>query len=204
METFLDFLDGRHSVRHFNPRDTLPRSLAQSILEHASQAPPGNNFQPWRVVVVRNKEKQAHLAQLAAGQVQVKDASAVFLVFGDKLAYDLDWWQEFHLQRGAISRAEVAGKLSRIEAYFKLHPEDKDLEGLRLDVGLFAMNLMHVVRSFGYDSVPMRGADFTAIKAYLQLPENWEPILMLPVGKALTPGYPHARRPVKDFTRFID
>lgn len=36
METFLDFLDGRHSVRHFNPRDTLPRSLAQSILEHAS------------------------------------------------------------------------------------------------------------------------------------------------------------------------
>ncbi len=204
MNKFLDFLNGRHSVRHFDSQVTIPKEVIRLILTYASYAPSNNNFQPWRVVLVRNKEKQAHLAHLAAGQDQVKDASAVFLIFGDKSAYDLNWWQNFHLQRGAISKSNVTTKLSRIKAYFKLHPEDKDLEGLRLDVGLFAMNLMHVVRGFGYDSVPMRGADFTAIKDYLKVPETWEAILMLPVGKALKTGHPHIRRPVEEFTRFID
>ena len=55
------------------------------------------------------------------------------------------------------------------------------------------MNLMHVVRAFGYDSVPMRGVDFDNIKNYLDVPANYEAMLLLPVGKALKPGYPHVR-----------
>ncbi|MGT2907548.1 nitroreductase family protein [Streptococcus dentiloxodontae] len=82
--------------------------------------------------------------------------------------------------------------------------EEKGIEGLRLDVGLFAMNLMQVVRTFGYDSVPMRGVDFEVIKTYLKVPNDWEPILMLPVGKALQAGYPHVRNTVEEFAEIIE
>ncbi len=98
----------------------------------------------------------------------------------------------------------MAYRIDRIRRYLALHPEDKEIEGLRLDVGLFAMNLMQVVRAFGYDSVPMRGADFDGIKTYLKVPSDWGPILMLPVGKALQAGYPHVRKPVEEFTEIVE
>lgn len=204
MENILNFLDERRSVRHFDSQAILEKSVIVDMLKHASYAPSGNNFQPWRIAVVADKEKQERIAAFAAGQVQVKEASAVFLLFGDKKAYDLEWWQDFHLQHEAISKDKVADKLLRIERYFSLHPDDKDVEGLRLDVGLFAMNLMHVVRAYGYDSVPMRGVDFEAVKDFLDISADWEPILMLSVGKALKSGHPHVRRKVGEFLIFID
>ncbi len=58
------------------------------------------------------------------------------------------------MQKGIITKDEAAARAERIRQYFDLHPEDKETQGLRLDVGLFAMNLMQVVRVYGYDSVP--------------------------------------------------
>ena len=55
MNDYLNFLDGRVSVRQFDPDAVLPNDLIKDMLEHASYAPSGNNFQPWRVVVVKNK-----------------------------------------------------------------------------------------------------------------------------------------------------
>ncbi|MDO4667820.1 MAG: nitroreductase family protein [Streptococcus sp.] len=204
MNDYLHFLDERVSVRQFVPDAILSNDLIKEMLKHASYAPSGNNFQPWRVVVVKNKEKQRELKRLSAHQPQVETASAVFFLFGDKEAYNLDWWQAFHLEKGVITEDNMAEYISRIRQYFDLHPEDKGTEELRLDVGLFAMNLMQVVRAFGYDSVPMRGVDFEAIKTYLKLPNDWEPILMLPVGKALQAGYPHVRKSVEEFAEIIE
>ena len=204
MNDYLNFLDGRVSVRQFDPDAVLPNDLIKDMLEHASYAPSGNNFQPWRVVVVKNKNKQEDLKKLAALQPQVATASAVFLLFGDENAYDLTWWQEFHLRKNVVTKAEAAVRSERIGQYFALHPEDKGIEGLRLDVGLFAMNLMQVVRAFGYESVPMRGVDFEAVKTYLKVPNAWEPILMLPVGKTLQAGNPHVRKSVAEFAEIIE
>lgn len=204
MNDALHFLDGRVSVRQFDCHAILSNDLIREMLEHASYAPSSNNFQPWRVMVVKNKEKQRELRKLSANQPQVETASAVFLLFGDKQAYDLDWWQAFHLEKKVVAKEDVAYRIDRIRRYLALHPEDKEIEGLRLDVGLFAMNLMQVVRAFGYDSVPMRGADFDGIKTYLKVPSDWDPILMLPVGKALQAGYPHVRKPVEEFTEIVE
>ncbi|MGT2907723.1 nitroreductase family protein [Streptococcus dentiloxodontae] len=204
MNDYLHFLDGRRSVRQFDAKEEMSNAVIREMLAHASYAPSGNNFQPWRVVVVKNKAKQKELKQLSAHQPQVETASAVFLLFGDKEAYDLDWWQAFHVEKGLATRAEAAVRSERIGQYFALHPEDKEIEGLRLDVGLFAMNLMQAVRAFGYDSVPMRGVNFDAIKTYIDVPNGWEPILMLPVGKAVQAGHPHVRKSVEEFTEIIE
>lgn len=204
MNDYLHFLDERASVRQFDPNTILSNDLIKEMLKHASYALSSNNFQPWRVVVVKNKEKQRELKRLSAYQPQVETASAVFLLFGDKESYNLERWQAFHLKEGVITEDNAVERTNRIRQYFALHPEDKEIEGLRLDVGLFAMNLMQVVRAFGYDSVPMRGVDFEAIKIYLKVPNDWEPILMLPVGKALQAGYPHVRKSVEEFAEIIE
>lgn len=200
----LEFLDGRVSIRNFDSEFSISDEEINSILEHAANAPSGNNFQPWKVLVVKNKEKQKVLSEFSFGQKHVADASAVFLLYGDKEEYNIDRQIQFEIKNKILELNRADERRKKIELYFSAHPEDKGKEALRFDVGLFSMNLMHVVRAFGYDSVPMRGTQFDKIKEFLDVTEDWEPILMLPVGKALKPGYPHVRKSVGRFARIID
>lgn len=202
--TQLDFLDGRKSVRTFDPTAQISNQEIMDILSHAANAPSGNNFQPWKVFVVKNKEKLEILKDISFKQQQIADASAVFLIFGDKSNYDIQKIMKFNLENHIISENQLTEKTSRVHTYLKLHPEDISNEGLRFDNGLFAMNLMHTIRAFGYESNPMRGTDFQKIMEFLNIPQKLEPILMLPLGKPLKAGYPHRRYPTNDFVKIIE
>ena len=202
MKTNLDFLNKRQSIRSFDPNDTISDDTIYQILGSASQAPSSNNFQPWKVVVFKNKEIQEQLKNFSYQQQQVADASAVFLLLGDKKAYDIDKLLTLYIQNDIMDSSEAERRKKRIEAYFSLHPEDKDKEGLRFDLGLFAMNFMYVAQAYGYDSVPMRGVNFEAIMTTFEIDPELDPIL-LPIGKKLSDGFPKIRYSVEDFTTFI-
>lgn len=202
--TQLDFLDGRKSVRAFDPTAQISNQEIMDILSHAANAPSGNNFQPWKVFVVKNKEKQAILKNFSFNQQQVADASAIFLIFGNKRNYDVQKIMKFNLENCIISESQLIEKTNQVRTYLKLHPDDISNEGLRFDNGLFAMNLMHIIRVFGYESNPMRGTDFQKIMEFLNIPQNLVPILMLPIGKPLKAGYPHQRYPINDFVKIIE
>ena len=186
--TQLDFLDGRKSVRTFDPTAQISNQEIMDILSHAANAPSGNNFQPWKVFVVKNKEKQEILKNISFKQQQIADASAVFLIFGDKSNYDIQKIMKFNLENHIISENQLTEKTSRVHTYLKLHPEDICNEGLRFD----------------NESNPMRGTDFQKIMEFLNIPQNLEPILMLPLGKPLKAGYPHRRYPTNDFVEIIE
>ncbi|AYG00753.1 nitroreductase family protein [Lactococcus allomyrinae] len=200
----LEFLDARSSVRAFDPNAKISTEEIKNILSHAANAPSSNNFQPWKVIVIKNKAKQKILKNFSADQKQVEDSSAVFLIFGDKSTYDVQKIMNFNIRNKIIRQDELREKTERVTAYLQLHPEDAENEGLRFDIGLFSMNLMYVVRAFGYESVPMRGVFFDKIMDYLNIPKTYEPILMLPVGKALQPGFPHLRYPIDEFSNIIE
>ncbi|MGG5316507.1 nitroreductase family protein [Enterococcus sp. AZ072] len=200
----LEFLTGRYSIRNFDPLFKIEDEKILSIIESAATAPSSNNFQPWKVYAVKNKAKQKVLKELTYGQQQVEDASVVFLVFGDKEAYNTEELLRNRVDQGLLAPSQVESQKERIERYFSSHPEDKDAEGIKLDVGLFSMNLMHVVRAHGYDSVPMRGANFKQIMEYLSIPTSLIPVLMIPVGKAVGKGQEKIRKAVNDFSEIID
>ncbi|CAM3112252.1 nitroreductase family protein [Leuconostoc rapi] len=200
---FLEKLDARRSIRHFDRAYTISDENIIEILNHAANAPSSNNAQPWKVVVIKNKKLLVELQKLSFNQEQVGQASAVFLILGDKRDYDTNRLIQSSIKYNLIQESEINNKKQRINTYYSLHPEDKESVGLRFDVGLFSMNLMHVLRAFGYDSVPMRGVNFAEILKVLKLPEEWEPILLLPVGKAVTTGHSHKRESAEKFTTII-
>lgn len=201
---FLEELDMRRSIRHFESTQIISDDDILAILNHASNAPSGNNAQPWKVVVLKNKKLLGEIQKLSYNQEQVGQASAVFLILGDKRNYDTKHLIQSNLKFNIITPKQVIEKTQRIETYFSLHPEDKEEMGLRFDIGLFSMNLMHVLRAFGYDSVPMRGVNFKGVMTLLELPTEWDPILLLPVGRAQTFGHKHAREAAESFTTIIN
>ena len=65
------------ATREFAP-DPLPSEVVERILDHARFAASGRNAQPWRVIVVRDPELKAQLAELyRSGIGQVTRASGM-------------------------------------------------------------------------------------------------------------------------------
>lgn len=75
----IDTLLRHRSVRKFLP-DDIGDDVIRTIVAAAQSASTGLNFQNWSVVLVRDKDRKARLATLAADQQFVRDAP-VFLVW---------------------------------------------------------------------------------------------------------------------------
>jgi nitroreductase len=64
MGDILDVISSRKSIRRFRT-DPVPEDMITKILEAARWAPTGENYQPWRFIVVRNQEARNRIADLA-------------------------------------------------------------------------------------------------------------------------------------------
>lgn len=64
MADILDVICSRKSIRRFKT-DPVPEEMIDKILEAARWAPTGENYQPWRFIVVRSQETRDKIGGLA-------------------------------------------------------------------------------------------------------------------------------------------
>jgi nitroreductase len=64
MNAVIDAIRTRRSVRSYESTG-IPRDVLTTIIQAANQAPSGMNMQPWRFVVVENKELKQALVETA-------------------------------------------------------------------------------------------------------------------------------------------
>ncbi len=69
MADMLDVITSRKSIRRYKP-DPIPDEILDKVLEAARWAPTGENYQPWRLIVIKDpetKNKIGNLAKLGSG-----------------------------------------------------------------------------------------------------------------------------------------
>ncbi|MGC4020056.1 MAG: nitroreductase family protein [Muricomes sp.] len=203
-QDIIDFLSERNSIRNFDSHYIIPVQDINKILSLASKAPSGNNTQPWKVVTIKNKELQKQLQSLAFNQKQLETASAIFIVFGDPYEYNIVHLIDYKIHNENLSPERAAEFGSKMENFYEISPTDKGAEGLKLDCGLFSMNLLYSIRAYEYDAVPMRGVNFDKLKELLKIPYSWIPILMIPFGKAIETGNQKTRKSIDKFSILIE
>ena len=64
MRDILDVLTSRKSIRRYKP-DPVPEEMIDKILEAARWAPTGENYQPWRFIVIRDQETRNQIGDLS-------------------------------------------------------------------------------------------------------------------------------------------
>lgn len=64
MGDILEIINSRKSIRRFKP-DPVPDEMIDKVLEAARWAPTGENYQPWRFIVIRNQETRNKIGDLA-------------------------------------------------------------------------------------------------------------------------------------------
>lgn len=81
----LEAIYSRRSVRDFTD-EPVDRDQVQEILRAGSWAPSGLNNQPWRFVVVRDREMRGGLARLTRYSRILEEAQAAIAVFAERTA----------------------------------------------------------------------------------------------------------------------
>jgi nitroreductase len=64
MNPVLEAIKKRRSVRSYEPK-TVPKDVINNIIQAGNEAPSSMNYQPWRFVVVEDKEVHQKLIQVA-------------------------------------------------------------------------------------------------------------------------------------------
>lgn len=80
---FWQVIEGRFSVRDFDPSVEVPHEAVERMLEAAIRAPSAGNRQPWHFYVVQSPEVRQGLADAAFGQAFVSRAPVCIVVCAD-------------------------------------------------------------------------------------------------------------------------
>ncbi|MFJ8515918.1 nitroreductase family protein [Lysinibacillus xylanilyticus] len=193
----------RKSVRKYNANTTISRETIMQLLEDATSSPSSSNMQPWRFIVIDDKEIQKNINIFSFNQEQIETASAIIAVIGDTEMYlNAEEIYAKNVELGYMPE-EIASKLAQDSlAMYGAIPKEALLNIVHFDAGLISMQIMLLAKEMGYDTVAMGGFDKSKFAEYMELPSNEVPILLLAIGEAAGPAYGSSRLPIERLVRF--
>ncbi|UQZ36976.1 nitroreductase family protein [Paenibacillus sp. PK3_47] len=193
----------RHSVRKYDPSWIISAEEIQEILGDAILAPSSSNLQPWRFIVITDQELKQQLLPIAYNQQQVAEASATIVVLGDIEAYrNADKINEQAVAAGYITAEVGAAMAKRSRDGYSSMPVEKLKEIALVDGGLVSMQLMLAAKAKGYDTVPMGGFLPDKLRELFSIPERYEPVMLISLGKASAAAHSTARLPLEEVTHW--
>jgi len=200
---FNDIVNGRRSIKQYDPTVKISREEMTEILEQASKAPSSINMQPWRFLVIDSEEGKEKLAPLASFNLdKVMSSSAVIAVFGDRKNYE--YAEEIYgkaVEHGYMPEDVKDFQLGYFKPLYEGMSDEQMKDIVLLDSGLVSMQLMLVARAFGYDTNPIGGYDKEKIAETFGMDkERYVPVMLLTIGKAANEGFQSYRLPVDTIT----
>ena len=188
---FLELNKKRHATKHFIDKPVDPKDVRTAI-EIATLAPSAHNSQPWKFVVVR--ERNAELAKLAYGSnfEQVASAPVTIALFTDT---DLAKRARKIARIGGaknFSEEQLQYYMKNLPAEFARYDEKQVSDYLSLNAGLVAMNLVLALTDQGIGSNIILGFDKSKANEILEIEDRFRPELLITVGytdEKLEPSY---------------
>jgi nitroreductase len=164
----------------------------EKIIRAGLEAPSGYNLQPWRFVVVRDREQKKKLRQAAFGQSKVEEASAVIVACGDPQGWkdgDLEEMLRISAEHGFNDPAEQERVRAAVTGFLGSLPGEAG--GLKPTFDLWAnrhtmiafTTMMWAAETMGYDTAPMEGFMEDQVKALLKIPARVRVVALLAVGR---------------------
>lgn len=191
-------LNWRHAVKNFDPSRRIPDAEWAALEESLALTPSSYGLQPWRFLVVTEKEIRERLVPYSWGQRQVADAShlVVFLARTSLDESDID----HHISRTAEVRGVAPESLSgfremMVKDLVRGARSAQSFEWAKCQVYIALGQFMLAAAMLGIDTCPMEGFNQEKYTSELGLADSgWTPVVLCPAGFRAA-GDDHARRP---------
>ncbi len=189
----------RRSVRQYDPTVKISEEEIRELLEVATQAPSSSNLQPWRFLVIQDQAAKDELLPIANNQQQVVEASAVIAVLGDREGYkNAERIFGELVEMGRMTEELKNTYVNSITQGYGSFPAERLSKIAMIDGGLVSMQLMLAAKAKGYDTVPMGGFDQEKFVEAFRVPENFEPVMLIALGKGAKAGFEKSRLPLDE------
>ena len=185
----------QRAIRSYK-REPVPREIVSKIIEMATKAPSGGNSQPWAFVVVDDRQKIIELAALAREQFDAMYANAM---------KNYQPGDPPPLPRLKLMVEDFENIPVLVYPCVVKPARNPSGQGMQSSVYPAVQNLLLAARGYGV------GAAFTGmtlshmdkVRELLSLPENVEPLAMVPMGYPDKEHYGKTtRRPWQEVTHF--
>lgn len=121
----LDLIESRKSIRKYQEKN-IPDEVLNKILKAGYLAPSWMNSQPWKFVLVKNRQTKDLLSELSSHQPHVKTADALIVCIADNNAWNEENFGEVLKARGMTE--EGIQKVFQVPMYYpKLLGEERVL-----------------------------------------------------------------------------
>ena len=177
-DVLLKIIRERRSIRVFKP-DPVPDEYIEKILEAGRWAPSGANGQPWELIVVKDLEKRAKLADLLQEMGQwEKDTEAKFLQQGH-VVFPINSFTYARVVPVFIIIA-IDPKLKKISIQVG---DGSDERIYRQSVGHLVQNMWLMITALGLATVDVTVRNIEKkVKKLFEIPDELEVSDILPIG----------------------
>ena len=181
----------RRATPSFLP-DPVPEADLKKILVAGLAAPSAYNLQPWRFVVVRDRENRRLLRRAAMNQPKVEEAPVVIVACADLDAWktgDLDEVIRLAQTHGWGDDVRHASMRKNVTKFFGATPGSSG--AVAPDFAVWAnrhtmiafTTMMWMAEVLGYDTAPMEGFDEEQVKSAFRIPEQVRVVALLAIGR---------------------
>jgi nitroreductase len=181
----IENLKWRSAIKKFDPVKTVSDEDLEILIEAANLAPTSFGIQPFRLVVVKNKEVQKELLEISFGQQQVLDASAV-LVFAIETSIGQEQIDNYFDRIAEVRSVELESLAGYKEMMlgFVTNMNEANKSGWASKQAYIALGtLITAAAELKIDACPMEGFDPIQYQNKLGLKDKGlMPVVILPIG----------------------
>lgn len=196
----------RRSIRKYDPTVKITKEEMTEMLEKATRAPSSMNMQSWRFFIVESIEAKEKLKSVLYGnQLQLDTSAAMICIFTDLEKFQnaekiFDQAIKENIMPSDVKERQLRSIANMVDNLTEISIEKTGW----LDVGLVAMQLMHIARSHGYDTCPIGGFKHELIADALSIDKKrYKPVMILSIGKRDEEGHHSVRLDPKDITSWL-
>lgn len=181
---------------------SIPEDVLSTIIKAGVESPSGYNLQPWRFIVVRDKEQKRRLREAAMGQPKVEEASAVIVCCGDLNAPHGDSLDDVLNESVKYGFSEEQNQDVKKMLNKTFNAPAGNAMGISPDYAVWVnrhvmiafTTMMWTAETLGYDTAPMEGFFEDKVKLLLDIPEDVRVVALLGIGKLKGKDKPYAGR----------
>ena len=170
-ENIINALQWRYATKKFDTEKKLSDDDLNFLLETARLSPSSFGLQPWKIIVIENKEIREKLKSAAWNQPQVTDAShiLIFLAKRNLTEKDIDKYINLISEERKVSKESLKDFENMLLAFIN-GAEPKNLEEWSKKQAYLALGiLLEAAALSDIDACPMEGFDSVQFDAILNL-----------------------------------
>ncbi|MDT8859681.1 NAD(P)H-dependent oxidoreductase [Alkalihalobacillus sp. MEB130] len=176
-QEILDAFAFRHATKEFDPEKKISDEDFHLILESARLSPSSVGYEPWKFLVVQNKELREKLHEVSWGAQGQLPTASHFVVILARTIKDTKYDSDYVKHQMLDVKGFPPELFDKIKARYKSFQED-DLHLLESDRTMLdwagkqtyiaLANMMTVAALLGIDSCPIEGFQFDSVQKILK------------------------------------